>query len=153
MAGSRDRVIFVGFCKIWRWKCQAIDPFEAEWPKAPFFKRNLLLSQPEQSCQIATLNDALRTNINGGKLVLTTGIQALPEEVLVGILHAVRTFNAFTPDNDPYGEHDFGALTVQGYRIIWKIDYYDLSMECHSADPADPQVTQRVLTIMLAEDY
>lgn len=111
------------------------------------------MSQPEQSHQIATLNDALRTTFNGGLLVLTAGIQALPEEVQVGILYAVRTFNAFTPDNDPHGEHDFGSITVRGQRVFWKIDYYDLNMEFHSENPADPGITHRVLTVMLAEEY
>lgn len=111
------------------------------------------MSQPDKSRQIAALNDILRTTFHGGSLVLTTGIQALPEEVQVGILHVVRTFNAFTPDNDPHGEHDFGSITYQAIRIFWKIDYYDQNMTFHSENPAAPGVTQRVLTIMLAEEY
>lgn len=111
------------------------------------------MSQPEQSSQIRALNDAFRTTFQGGILILTTGIQGLSEELQVGILYAVRKFETFTPDNDPYEEHDFGSLIVQGYRVFWKIDYYDLSMEYQSENPADPEVTQRVLTIMLAEEY
>ena len=61
--------------------------------------------------RIAALNDSFRTTYQGGILVLTAGIQALPEETQVGILHAVRTFTAFTPDNDPHQEHDFGTIT------------------------------------------
>jgi hypothetical protein len=111
------------------------------------------MSQSEHSRQIAALNDAFRTSFNGGTLVLTAGIQALPEEVQVEILYKVRTFDEFTPDNDPHGEHDFGSLTIQGHRVFFKIDYYDLSMECHSEDAADSDVTQRVLTVMLAGEY
>ena len=55
--------------------------------------------------------------------------------------------------NDPYGEHDFGLIEVAGHRVMFKIDYYDLSLCGHSADPADPLMTRRVLTIMLAGEY
>jgi hypothetical protein len=111
------------------------------------------MSQSEHSRQIAALNDAFRTSFNGGTLVLTAGIQALPEEVQVEILYKVRTFDGFTPDNDTHGEHDLGSLTVQGHRVFWKIDYYDLSMKFHSENAGDPSITQRVLTVMLAGEY
>ena len=65
----------------------------------------------------------------------------------------MRTFRDFTPQNDPYGEHDFGSFAVGEERLFWKIDYYDLSLEFGSNDPADPAQTKRVLTIMLAEEY
>ncbi|MGE3146302.1 MAG: DUF3768 domain-containing protein, partial [Pseudorhodoplanes sp.] len=66
----------------------------------------------------------------------------------------VREFAAFTPDNDPLGEHDFGAIEQDGVgTVFWKIDYYDPDYRCHSADPADPKVTRRVLTILLADEY
>ena len=52
-----------------------------------------------------------------------------------------------------FGEHDFGALTVAGVRLLWKIDYYDAAMAGGSPDPADPSVTTRVLTVMLAHEW
>ena len=52
-----------------------------------------------------------------------------------------------------YGEYDFGALTVEGERIFFKIDYLDRGLTGHSPDPADATVTARVLTVMLAEEY
>lgn len=111
------------------------------------------MTDSNASQSIAILNDAFRTTFNGGTLMLTAGIQALPEEIQVGILHAVRTFNAFTPDNDPHQEHDFGAVEYHGHRIFWKIDYYDLAHTFGSENPADPSQTARVLTVMLAEEY
>ena len=69
------------------------------------------------------------------------------------ILSAIAAFDAFNPDNDPYGERDFGALTVEGERIFFKIDYLDRGLTGHSPDPADATVTARVLTVMLAEEY
>ena len=63
------------------------------------------------------------------------------------------SFEDFTPDNDPHGEHDFGAFEHAGKRIFWKIDYYDAACENGSEDPADASKTTRVLTIMLADEY
>jgi hypothetical protein len=84
---------------------------------------------------------------------MTQGISHLPEQDKEDILTKVRTFNKFTPDNDPYGEHDFGAFDHKGEKIFWKIDYYDTTLTWGSEDPADPKQTRRVLTIMLASEY
>ena len=59
----------------------------------------------------------------------------------------MREFAAFSPDNDPYGEHDFGAIEWDSIRVFFKLDYYDRDMRFGSPDPADPAVTTRVLTI------
>jgi hypothetical protein len=69
------------------------------------------------------------------------------------LLRAVADFAAFGPDNDPHGEHDCAVLEHDGERLIWKIDYYDRALTYGSPDPADPAVTQRVLTVMLASEY
>ena len=65
----------------------------------------------------------------------------------------VELFKAFTPDNDPHQEHDFGSIEHEGNRVFWKIDYYAKDMESGSEHPEDPGQTVRVLTIMLAEEY
>ena len=103
--------------------------------------------------RIRALNDQLRATGEGGRLVVTRGIAALPAPAITAIFLAVQTFNAFTPDNDPYGEHDFALIEVAGERIMFKIDYYDRDLTGLSPDPADPAVTARVLTIMLASEY
>ena len=105
------------------------------------------------SAKIAALNDQLRHMFVGGKIMMTAGIIALPDHTKASILAAVRNFSIFDEDNDPNGEHDFGSLEVDGEKCFWKIDYYDKSMEGGSEDPADPEVTTRVLTIMLASEY
>ena len=103
--------------------------------------------------RVRDLNDALRQQGRGGRVVVTAGIAALAPEQVCSILAAVASFDAFGPDNDPYGEHDCAVLTVGAKRVIWKIDYYDRSRRKHSPDPADPTVTARVLTIMLGDEY
>lgn len=104
--------------------------------------------------RIAALNDQLRTTFLTGRVVLTEGIASLPDHVRLRVETEVKAFAAFTPDNDPYGQHDFGSLDLPYLdRIFWKIDYYDASYEYHSDDATDPNQTRRVLTIMLASEY
>ena len=103
--------------------------------------------------RIRDLNDELRTTGVGGKTRLTSGIVAKGPDFVAHAVSAVRSFDAFTDDNDPWQEHDCATLDVDGESVMFKIDYYDENMEYGSPDPADPAVTQRVLTIMLAEEY
>jgi hypothetical protein len=100
--------------------------------------------------RIRDLNDQLRRSLTGGVLVMTKGIIALGAKCQMTILSAIAAFDV---GDDPYGEHDFGALTVEGERILFKIDYLDRGLTSHSPDPADPTVTTRVLTVMLGEEY
>ena len=102
---------------------------------------------------IRELNDQFRQSLRGGMLVMTSGVIALGQEHQLKILEAVAKFDSFDEGNDPYGEHDFGALEVEEERLFFKIDYYDQDLSAHSPDPTDPSVTKRVLTIMLAEEY
>ena len=106
-----------------------------------------------RSTRIRDLNDAFRRTFVGGTVVITVGVEALPSNQRRSILAKVRAFDAFTEDNDPHEEHDFGAIDEGGVRCFWKIDYYDREMEMLSPDPADPAVTTRVLTIMRADEY
>ena len=103
--------------------------------------------------RIRALNDELRTTGQGGDVVVTRGIAALDLLTKAAIFAAVQGFDRFSTDNDPYGEHDFGLLEVAGQRIMFKIDYYDSNMAYLSPDPSDPQLTRRVLTILLASEY
>ena len=104
--------------------------------------------------KICKLNDKLRQGQGvNGQLMLTSGINDQGQNFVTKVVMSVAEFDTFTPENDPHLEHDFGALEVQGQKIFFKVDYYDLSMKMLSPDPADPSVTKRVLTIMLAEEY
>ncbi|CAA7627223.1 conserved hypothetical protein [Candidatus Terasakiella magnetica] len=108
----------------------------------------------DQASKIAELNDRLRRHHIGGRVMITQGIQALDQDAITEIVAAVAAFSDFTPDNDPYHEHDCAVMTVgDEHRIIFKIDAHDREMTFASPDPADPAVTVRVLTIMLADEY
>ena len=102
---------------------------------------------------IKTLNDNLRQTFTGGRVLLTAGIKAKSKDDIAKILSEVRQFNNFTPDNDPYNEHDFGSFDYKGEKIFWKIDYYDKNYQYLSEDPSNPDVTNRVMTVMLASEY
>ena len=103
--------------------------------------------------RVRALNDQLRKTCVGGAVVCTQGFSALPDATKRKFMFAMRDFDAFTEENDPHGEHDFGAVEVDGQKLFFKIDYFDRAMALHSPDPADPSVTTRVLTIMLADEY
>ncbi|MEQ9178139.1 MAG: DUF3768 domain-containing protein [Nitratireductor sp.] len=106
-----------------------------------------------ESKVIAALNDNLRRFHQGGMVVISRGVAALSRPVWAEIIVAVAEFDRFTPDNDPYGEHDCAVVEVDGLTVIFKFDYFDPDMLHHSDDPTDPAKTRRVMTIMLAEEY
>ncbi len=104
--------------------------------------------------RIARLNDQLRTRGVGGRFVMTRGVHALTGADVSGLLEALAAFKDFDADSDPHGERDFGLIDYAGAELLWKIDYYsDAELRFGSDDPADPFVTERVLTVMLAEEY
>lgn len=107
----------------------------------------------ERSAIIRAHNDNARRFARAGVMYVTAGVIALGKERFAQVLRAVREFDEFTRDNDPYDEHDMGLIDVVSQRVLWKIDYYDLERRYGSPDPSDPNVTTRVLTIMLASEY
>ena len=106
-----------------------------------------------KTARIRALNDELRQNFAGGAAVMTSGIAALGAEAVTRIVKTIAVFDDFCHANDPHEEHDFGAFDADDHRVFFKIDYFDESLTYHSLDPADPSVTKRVITIMLAEEY
>ena len=116
----------------------------------------LAWSRPElpDRQRIRELNDGFRRGGRGrGSIMLTRGIQEKGGEFAIRALEAVRTFDAFTEDNDPWGEHDFGAIEIDSEKVFFKIDYLDLSLEGGSENPGNENRTHRVLTIMLSSEY
>lgn len=97
----------------------------------------------------------------------TCGVNELSEETRIKLFNAVRDYDDFVQhnaesvhdsadfvhENDPHGEHDFGKVVIAGQNFFWKIDYYDHTLCFGSENPANPKVTTRVLTIMLASEY
>ena len=117
------------------------------------------LAENGKSWRIRALNDEFRTHpfigarLAANELVITRGVADHGNDFIDRAVTAVRRFSDFTEDNDPYGEHDFGSFDLDAVKLFWKIDYYDRKLEYGSPDPADPAVTRRVLTILLADEY
>lgn len=103
--------------------------------------------------RVARLNDTLRKSGVGGRIVVTQGVRSLEEYEVATLLAALRDYDSFDVDNDPHGERDFGDVDYCGAELLWKIDYFDTTLTWGSPDPADAAATQRVLTVMLAEEY
>jgi hypothetical protein len=103
--------------------------------------------------RIRLLNDNFRTTFIGGQVVMTRGVAEFPLDKKARVVLAVQSFDKFTEDNDPHREHDFGSFDIEGEIYFFKIDYYALDMDGGSEDPADPEKTARVLTIMRADEY
>jgi hypothetical protein len=106
-----------------------------------------------KTARIRALNDDLRQRLIGGMAVMTPGIAALGPEAVARIVKTIEVYDDFCHANDPHEEHDFGAFDADGNRVFFKIDYFDSSLTVHSPDPSDSNVTKRVITIMLAEEY
>lgn len=96
---------------------------------------------------IAHLNDEFRIDAVGW-LMVKNRIVYIGHQNKLAVMQAVREFSEFGERNDPNKEHDFGAVTVNGQNVYWKIDYYDPELKYKSDEPCDALVTERVLTLL-----
>ena len=104
---------------------------------------------------IADLNDRFRKEpTRHGNAYTTDGVAEHGPAFVAKAFAGVAAFDAFSADNDPWGEHDFGSFELEGEKLFWKIDYFDKhDPDLGAEDPSNPTTTQRVLTIMLADEY
>ncbi|MCJ1903309.1 DUF3768 domain-containing protein, partial [Paracoccus versutus] len=114
---------------------------------------------------IAAQNDCFRRTLghgaqwNGqpllGKAVTTPGFRALPEIIQIALTSEVVNFKAFDADNDPYGDHSFGVVEMNGHRAFWKVDVYDTdyTFGVSLPDATDPHQVRRVLTLYLPSEH
>ena len=129
-----------------------------------------LAAAREQTARIARLNDLARRAMGVAcTAVATVGFRSLSASDQSSVRELIETFDAFDEDGDPYGERDFGCVYQLGdgrwtterprlcederERVFWKLDYYDRDLRFGSEDAANPAITRRVLTIMLADEY
>lgn len=128
---------------------QMVSEFQGEHGRAPS-------AEEQETIKTSILNDRLRTEGQGGQIVVTRGVGDLPESFRGRVFDAIKSLDVyedFSEGNDPYKERDFGSVNVQGDKFFWKIDYYDKQLRGGSEKPSDPDQTERVMTVMRAEEY
>lgn len=109
--------------------------------------------------RIAELNDALRKHPDGtlGLITMTHGVASEPDGFWLKVLFKLASLDTkdFIQGNDPYRERDFCAFEVAGIQLFMKIDYYakGSNLTLGSEAPENPDLTERVLTVMLREEY
>jgi Protein of unknown function (DUF3768) len=112
------------------------------------------MTMEQKTKWIAELNDRFRKgDATLGIYQMTPMVEALTPEQRDRLIAQIQGFEEFTEEDDPYGEHDFGGVEVDGEKYFWKIDYLDPNMEYLSADPSGPNETRRVMTIMHCSEY
>ncbi len=107
----------------------------------------------ERVAEIRRLNDQFRTTFRGGQILLTASVAELPDMVKASALEKVAAFKDFNEENDPYQERDYGSFDHCDREVWFKIDYYNLTLDSASEDPADVSKTKRIMTIGLAQDW
>jgi len=98
--------------------------------------------------KIAALNDQLRTTFKGGRVQMTRSVYDLDDRLRGRALSVLARYNTF----DPASEHDCGVFIFAGFAFEWRIEYRGKDGVGHSPDPADPDMTMRVLTLYVTED-
>jgi hypothetical protein len=123
-----------------------LDGYDTE--KCAKLNDDLRTKGPQRPEDIILMTHALRYHVAQGADEITFALRCNELNLLIAGYDFSKSL-----DDDPYGERDMGWLDFMGERIMFKIDYYDLTREFGSENPADPAITSRVMTIMLASDY
>ena len=123
---------------------------------------------PEQSLEIARLNDSARRGIDRCHVVDSAGFAMLPLVDRREIAALVARYDDWDAASNPYDEHDFGVVYLRkrggwttikpepgtwDYAIFWKFDYRDARGRDPAPTPWDKASTIRVLTFLLPEEY
>jgi hypothetical protein len=98
--------------------------------------------------KIIELNDHLRTTFKGGRVQMTPGVYDLDDRLRGRALYLLSKYKQFDRDS----EHDWGTFIFCGYAFEWRIEYRSVAEPGLSRDPANPDLTFRVLTLYVVAD-
>ena len=102
----------------------------------------------DRRATIIALNDQLRTTFKGGRVQMTPSVYELDDRLRGRALAVLARYSKFAADS----EHDCGTFIFAGFAFDWRIEYRTTDGSGVSPDPADPQVTLRVLTLYTMDD-
>ena len=102
----------------------------------------------ERRGKIIALNDRLRTTFKGGRVQMTPSVYELDDRLRGRALSVLARYDSFHPDS----EHDWGTFIFAGYSFEWQIEYRGAEGTGISPDPADSDMTLRVLTLYAIDD-
>jgi len=102
----------------------------------------------DRRATIIALNDQLRTTFKGGRVQMTPSVYELDGRLRGRALSVLARYSKFDADS----EHNWGTFIFAGFSFEWRIEYRTTDGSGVSPDPADPQVTLRVLTLYTMDD-
>jgi hypothetical protein len=123
---------------------------------------------PEQSTEIARLNDRARRGLDPCRIIDSAGFAALPLVDRREIAALVARFDHWDSASNPHDEHDFGIVYLRkaggwttakpepgswDYAVFWKFDYLDTKRRGAASAPWNNASTIRILTFLLPEEY
>lgn len=119
---------------------------------------------PPDAAAIAAQNDAFRRlaclgiapdQPVRGRMHVTRSLMEAGDGFMAEAVKATGEFETFEAENDPEGWHDFGAITIRGETVFWKIDMFEADSDFRygAETPENPATTMRILTIMMAHDW
>lgn len=111
-----------------------------------------------QQLKITQLNDQFRKGDPSlGLFSMTPKVETLPADQKHKLLEDISKVDHFInpePKAASSGEeHDFGLVSEDEIDYYWEVDYYNKDLKSSSPNPADPNCTVRVLTVMRADEY
>jgi hypothetical protein len=102
----------------------------------------------DQKAKIIELNDQLRTTFRGGRVQMTPSVYGLDDRVRGRALSVLAQYDSF----DAESEHDSGVFIFAGFAFEWRIEYRSMDGNGISPDSANPEKTERVLTLYTIDD-
>ena len=111
-----------------------------------------MTANSNQTDKIAALNDRLQQTFLAGRIELSEGILALPQDQRIEIIDKVEHYDSFAPQGVAQKEKDFGAYCCGEHDVFWEINCYDENgvWTCFNRD--DPSKTDRILSIRLINE-